>query len=441
MKNLIVFALPLLCMMAGCSDAPSVIGPKAFAAADKAPESEILCLAEAGNDADELDARLRAAQRNAQQHRDDADAWVEVGRQWVREARLRADSGFYLNVDGCVEQALAFSTGYPAALNLRALVLMNTHQFEAARASSERLLKSNPDDVLALGTLSDALLELGRYAESLAAAQRQMSAFPGMAAHSRGAYLSWLHGDSARAKLLIRDALHGRSRVEPEAAAWAFVEAARIFWHEGDLSGADALLKESLNWVADYPAALVLRARIALARQDAAAAIELLVTAHQRQRSVESAWLLHDAYAMQGDAERAESWFKQAERLGAQGDRLSLGLMLAVLDRDPERAVVLLKEERALRAGIYVDDAYAWALYRAGHVDEAAGFSAQALRLHTPDARLLYHAGAVQIAQGRRGEGQKLIRRALALNPHFDAIEAIAANALLATDTRVAIRP
>lgn len=441
MKNLIVFALPLMCMMAGCSDAPSVIGATASMAVDKTPESEILCLAEAGNDADPHAARMAAAQRNAEQHRDDADAWVEVGRQWVRAARLRADSGFYLNVDGCVEQALAAAADHPAALNLRALVLMNTHQFEAARALSERLLKNNPDDVLALGTLSDSLLELGRYTESLAAAQRQMSVFPGMAAHSRGAYLSWLHGSSARAKLLIRDALHGRSRSEPEAAAWAFVEAARIFWHEGDLAGADAVLLESLNWVADYPAALVLRARIALARQDAAAAITLLTTAHRRQRSVESAWLLHDAYSMQGDGDSAESWFKQAERLGAHDDRFSLGLMLAVLNRDPRRAVTLLEQERRLRAGVHLDDAYAWALYRIGRIDEAARFSAQALRLHTPDARLLYHAGAIQVAQGHRSEGEKLIRRALALNPHFDAVEAIAANALLVTDTRVAGRP
>ncbi len=402
-------------------------------------ESQALCLADsAGNGP--LEARLRAAQSAARQMQPGVEPWIETGRQWVRKARISSDPGFYLNVDGCVEEALAIVADDPSALALRGLVLMNTHRFDAARALSERMLTQDPDNVLALGTLSDAQLELGDYAQSLAAAQRQMVALPGMAAYSRGAYLSWLHGDAERAKSLIRDALHGRSRSDPEPAAWAFVEAARMFWHEGDLIGADALLAESLAWVADYPAALVLRARVALAQGEPARSVDYLTRAHTQHATIESAWLLSDAQAALDANELSQYWFEQAVRLGAQSDHLTLGLMLAVRNQQPERALKLLQSERRMRGGVHIDDAYAWALYRAGRIHDAAHFSNQALRLGTPDARVLYHAGAIRIAQGQADAGTRLITRALALNPEFDRREAAAARALLGAFDALASR-
>jgi Flp pilus assembly protein TadD len=81
---------------------------------------------------------------------------------------------------------------------------------------------------------------------------------------------------------------------------------------------------------------------------------------------------------------------------------------------------------------VYIDDAYAWALYRAGHVDEARRMSAQALRLGTRDARLLYHAGAIAIAAGDRAHGRGLVTQALALNPGFDFTGSAEARKLLA---------
>ncbi len=438
MKYMPVLMVTIACLLGACNRAPSLASSRTEAAMPMR-ESMTLCLADASTDA-ALDDQLRSAQRAVQHAPGNAERWVEAGRQWLHKARSSSDAGFYLNVDGCVEEALALAADSPAALALRGLVLMNRHDFEGARALSERLIERDADDAVALGTLSDALLELGDYPNALAAAQRQMAARPGMAAHARGAYLSWLHGDSVRAKLLIRDALQDRSSADPEAAAWTFVEAARMFWHEGDLSGADALLVEALRWVDDYPAALVLRARIALAENAPQRGIDYLLRAHQQSALVESAWLLSDAYDELHNARAAQQWFDTAQRLGTQTDRLTLGLMLAVRDLEPARAVQWLEAERRVRGGIQLDDAYAWALYRAGRIDEAARYSAQALRLGTPDSRLLYHGGAIRIAQGRAIEGRTLIERALALNAGFDLREARQARAALAATVALANR-
>ena len=212
-----------------------------------------------------------------------------------------------------------------------------------------------------------------------------------------------------------------------------------IYWNQGDYAGADAIFSEALNWVPNYPAALVGRGRVALAKGEATAAIHFLSTAQRLHPLVETAWLLGDAYTLNGDAEHAQQAYADAERQGRRGDKLTLAYFFADKNKDSADALRLLDEERRNRGGIYMDDAYAWALYRAGRFADARRESAQALRLGTRDARLLYHAGAIELAAGERSQGRKLIAQALALNPAFDFTGAAEARALLAlTSTRLA---
>jgi tetratricopeptide (TPR) repeat protein len=393
-------------------------------------EPRTLCLANPGGSA-AADTAVRAAQKRALGLPARAQRWVDVGSQWVRKARLASDPGFHLNVEGCVATALAVEPDHAPALGLRGLALLNDHRFEEARRLAEELLARDRDDVMALGFLSDALLELGRYEEAALVAQRQVAAWPGMASYARGSYLRWLNGDGPRAKVLVREALHGRDPRDPEPAAWTFVEAAALFWHEADLPGADAVYAEALKWVPGYPAALVGRARVAMARNAARQAVDLLERAYAARPLAETAWLLGDAREMLGDHEGAGRAYDLVVRQGRRGDKLTLALFYATKDRDHEEALRLVEEERASRGGIYLDDVHAWALFRLGRTAEARAASERALRLGTQDARLLYHAGAIRVAMGDAAGGRRLVRRALALNPHFDRTGAAEARALL----------
>jgi tetratricopeptide (TPR) repeat protein len=119
-------------------------------------------------------------------------------------------------------------------------------------------------------------------------------------------------------------------------------------------------------------------------------------------------------------------------RLGRRGDRLNLALFLATRNRDAAEALAAITAEAESRAGVYVDDARAFALYRAGRIDEALAASERALALGTPDARLLFHAGAIRIAAGDAAGGRKLVAQALELNPGFDVTGAREARTLLA---------
>jgi tetratricopeptide (TPR) repeat protein len=260
-----------------------------------------------------------------------------------------------------------------------------------------------------------------------------------MAAHARGSYHRWLQGDTRHAKLLIKDALIDRDGRDPEPAAWTFVEAAAIYWHQADYDGADAVYAEALKWVPDYPPALLGRARIAISLGRGRVALGHLERALRVRPTPEAMWLLGDARALLGDDAGAREAYERVVELGRRGDTLTLALFYATKNRDIDAALRLIEGERAVRGGIYVDDVHAWILYRAGRLAEARQAAERALRLGTKDARLLYHAGAIRMAAGDEDGGRALVRQALALNPQFDLTGAAEARGLLnEAPTRVA---
>ncbi|MGZ5959219.1 MAG: hypothetical protein ACXWLI_12450, partial [Myxococcaceae bacterium] len=155
----------------------------------------------------------------------------------------------------------------------------------------------------------------------------------------------------------------------------------------------------------------------------------------------ETGWLLADARRHAGDGGGAEQLENRLVRDGRQGDPLMLGLFLASRQRDVAEALRLLEAEHRARPGIAVEDAYAWALLRAGRLAEARASIDRATAHGTPEPRLLYHAGAIRLAQGEGEAGIALIRRALALNPRFDPVASSEARTLLAGSGREARRP
>jgi tetratricopeptide (TPR) repeat protein len=131
------------------------------------------------------------------------------------------------------------------------------------------------------------------------------------------------------------------------------------------------------------------------------------------------------------DAGAKEAW-DRAVKEGRRIDKLTLALFLATKDRDHDEALAAIIEERKTRGGPHVDDVYAWALFRAGKLEEAKRASEAALEIGTRDARILYHAGAIRIASGDVAGGVKLVKDALALNPKFDLTGAREAARLVA---------
>jgi predicted Zn-dependent protease len=359
-------------------------------------------------------------------------SYIELGRAWVQKARESSDPGYYANANAAVDLALDIAPEDPLALDLRTLVLLNDHRFREAETLARAAVQRRPDSAMAWGSLSDALLELGELETAERAAQTMLDLKPNLPSYSRASYFRWLHGDFAGAKELARLALDAAiDPREPEPRAWMLVQAALLFWHEGDTSGADAGFEKALAVLPDFPPAMVGRARVALANGRAAEASALLERAHSKSPLAETAWLLAQARELAGNAVAAEEAYAMAERDGRRGDRRALASMLAERNRDTALALQLARQERERRGDVYTDDALAWALYRTGNAQEAKAVIQRARRFGTRDARLMFHHGAILLANGDIEAGRVLLEQALAQNPHFDPSGAKEANELL----------
>jgi tetratricopeptide (TPR) repeat protein len=442
-------------VVSGCSEpkgtakadpAPALAAaPAPVAAADsdaRLPANQRLALAKAGGTT-LADKSVTEAQKNVRENRAKDDAWVVLGRAWVRKARESADPGFYLNADACAEVVLERSPDQRLALDLRGLVLLNGHKFDEARALAVQITSRHPEDPMAWGTLSDAYLEMGRYDEATDAAQKMIDLKPNLPSYSRASHLQWLRGDVVSAREAVRRALDsGRAgKTDPEPGAWVFVQAATMFWHEGDYEGADAGFDKALERISDYAPANVGKGRVAMAKGDARRAAELFERAWKVSPLVETAWLLGDAREAAGDAKGAAEAYADVAREGLRTDPRTLSLFLSTKARsaaDAEQALKLAREEYEVRKDIVTEEALAWALYRTGHIAEAKASITKARRLGTADARLMFHEGAIRIAAGETANGTKLVADALKKNPAFDVAGAREAKAML--EERVATR-
>ena len=66
-------------------------------------------------------------------------------------------------------------------------------------------------------------------------------------------------------------------------------------------------------------------------------------------------------------------------------------------------------------------EALAWALFRAGNFAQAAAEMKLAIVPRCSNAHVCYHASLIFSAAGDLEIGQKYLREAFALNPHYDA--------------------
>jgi tetratricopeptide (TPR) repeat protein len=427
----------LLLLALGCNEAqtpaPAASAPPATAASARPLRYEEIALAPPKG-ARPIDGQIVALQQRLEVSPDLLDDWVLLGRAWINKAREAADHGLYHAAEACAQIVLQRDPKNLLAQNLIAQVMLEEHRFLDARVVAQEILASYPHDVNALGTLSDAMLELGRYDEAIEAADEMNDLKPGLPSYGRAAYLKWLRGDVDGALESFRAAAEaGRDPTEPEPRVWAIVQSALVFWHKGDLEGADAGAKLALKELPGHPAALALAGRVAHARGDAEHAAELLQQSFDAYPTIETAWRLGDARAAAGDQPGAEKAYATI-RPGEDHDKRTAAQFFAAKDRRIDDAVRLARAEIETRPGIYTWDALAWALYRAGKLDEAQKASDEAMRLGTKDGTLLFHAGAIRIARGDEAEGKNLVRAALAMNRHFDVTGAGEAAKLLAEE-------
>ena len=368
-----------------------------------------------------------AAQQRLSASPDDPQLLSLLALAYLQRVREAGDPSYYSRADELVRRALAFGPSEITTLVAAGTLSLGRHDFAAALEHGERAIAVAPARAAGHGIVTDALVELGRYDEAIAAAQRMVDLRPDLASYSRVAYVRELHGDLPGAISAMRAAIAAGNPAS-EATAWTEVQLGHLLFMTGDLSGAEGAYESSRDRVRDYVYGDAGIARVRAARGDLRGAAQLYERAVARLPLPELAAALGDVYAKLGDPARAEQQYAvvaaTSKLLAAGGVRTDVDQALFDADhgRNIPAALTAARAEYELRTSIHVADALAWAEYRAGDLVAARRHSAEALRTGTQDPLLLYRAGVIADAAGDSVRARALLGQASGLNPRYSLL-------------------
>ncbi|MFB4317108.1 hypothetical protein [Actinomadura sp. 21ATH] len=383
-----------------------------------------------------LSASIGRLQRHLREQPRDGRGWAALGIAYVERARLTADASYYPKAEGVLRRSLRETPdGNDAAHAGLAALAAARHDFAAALREADRALAVNAYGPRALASRVDALVELGRYREAMAAARLADSRAPGVPAFTRLAYLHELHGRTGEARRVLR--LAAASATDPGDVAYVRTRLGELARAEGDRAAAGREFAAALKADPADLAALAGRARLRAAAGDLAGAVRDQEAVVARAPLPGHVTALGEMYDAQGRADRARGQYAIAgtwERL-AQANGVTPDLETALYAADHGDRAAALRAARAewkRRRSVHVADALAWALHVNGRDEEALGYAREAAATGFRDASFRYHLGMIEKALGRDAAARRDLAAALRLDPGFSVLHAPRARAALA---------
>lgn len=366
-------------------------------------------------------------------------AWNELGFAYLEQTRVTSDPSFYAKAEGAFARSLE---EHPAdndgALTGQASLAAARHDFAGALALTDRSLAVNDFSPTTYAVRVDALVELGRYDDAQAAAQRLLDLSPGgLDALTRGSYLLELNGDVAGATSLLEQAAEAAASPQDEAFARYYL--GEIAFSTGDLDAALDAYETGLSTLPDDPQLVSGRARVLAAQGETEAALADLRVVVERLPSPQHLVAYGELLEATGQREAAREQYdvvRATQQLfAASGQDVDTELALFEADHGTPAAAVAAAEKAYTKRprSVVTQDAYAWALHRAGRSAEALPVARDALRLGWRNPAMLARVGTIEAAAGDPAAARRLLSEALALNPAFAPLHAPAAAALLKT--------
>ena len=353
----------------------------------------------------------------------DWQAWAQLGLAQIQLARITYDPAHYRAAETALRRSRTVRpTGNAAALTGLGALAAARHDFRAALGFARRAVADDDYSADAYGVLTDAYVELGRHREATAAVQRMLDLRPDTGSFGRASYIFELRGDLTRANALMRQALNVADTTDDRT--FALTHLGELAFNAGDLDTAAARFAEGLRRRPGQPALLAARARVSAARGDLPAALVDLRAATATLPTVDHLVALSDTLTAAGqpaEAARTDELIRISTRLpGATPAATDIDLVLFAADRGDGRSAV--RQGRALlaaRPSLAVETAYSWALHQAGRDREALRHADRGLRLGTRDAKAHYYRAMIRLALRDRAGARADLTRALRINPYF----------------------
>ncbi|HLO15526.1 MAG TPA: tetratricopeptide repeat protein [Anaerolineales bacterium] len=355
-----------------------------------------------------------------------------LGDALIRKARETGDVSEYERADATLQQALKLHPNYEVAQAYLSVVQYVKHDFLGALDLASQVYAAHPNAVQALATIGDAQLELGHYTEAETTYKKLNEKSPSAPVYTRLARLAWLQGQRTEAFNWMQQAItdSDETGLSGENSAWYHFQLGELYFNTGQLEKADAQYTLALKAFDNYYLALAGRGKVRAAHGDYKDAITFYEQAVRIIPQPDLLAALGDLYALTGDSVKAKQEYDIVEFIGKLQAinqviyNRQLALFYANHNRNLDKSLVMAQKELENRKDIYAYDTYAWALYKNNHYSQAAEMIKQAMELGTHDAMLYYHAGMIYRALGEDKQAEQLLSQALAINPHFDLIQA-----------------
>ena len=335
---------------------------------------------------------------------------------------------------------------------------LEEHRFNDALISCEKSLTIEPNNDFAERNLTDIYFEIGRYddAQKLIGKNPEWREDPGGLAII--ARQQELVGRSDEALLSLKKAVEmveGQSDTPATAVSWFHVKYGDLLARTGQFSLAESEYQTALNMNSGSWKALASMARLKAMQNDSMGVIRFGSMLNAVAPMTDVVGLMEDASVKIGDKIGAAKFAAQV--LAMNKSAIDAGTTIASLsdqtrvhthDRmfslylaDHNMMLPLAQHaathEIANRRDIYAFDTYAWATYKlamspvklpssvaldangnAGLI-EAKQYMDRALALGTKDAKMLYHAGMIEMALHHNEVGSKLLAESKAINPYW----------------------
>ena len=297
---------------------------------------------------------------------------------------------------------------------------------------AKKLIAEEPRDPFAYGILVDASIAMGKYQQAIEATQRMVDLRPDSSSYSRVALIRSLHGDHKGAVEMYELAARIADPMDKEAQAWSLTQLAGEYFKVGNMQMATKTVDQSLTTLPDYPNAMIAKVRYLAVQGDLAGAETLLAKVNSRVKLSSALILSGDIAKCKGDAATAASIYEEAEMYDREleGDIHRFALLWAENGVKLDEALKVAEDDFVVNKDIYASDILAWCLLKNGRAKEAQKHIKDALRLKTNDARILYHAAAIENALGNKAAARTHLLDVIKANPNFDVVSSVAAREL-----------
>jgi tetratricopeptide (TPR) repeat protein len=373
------------------------------------------------------DGRIEKAKALVAEYPDLSKSHLQLAAAYLQKVRETGDYSLNRLAEVSLRNALEIEPKSFDAKLLQTQIYLSEHEFGRALELGKEMNKLRPDNPLAYAVMTDALTELGRYAEAVETAQKFVDIRPNALSYSRVAHLRSLHGDIPGALEARMLAVKMADPQDLETYAWYLSQLGTEYFNSGDHENAGRAYEKALEVLPEYHWALAGRGNVLAAGGDYEKAAAIYEKLRARVPETSREIFLGDLYKKMGrerDAEKIYTEVARREKAKEDGDLHRVALLWADHDTNLDEALKVAREDREVNNDLLASDTYAWALYKKGDYAEAKKQMTDAMRLDSKNALFYYHLGMIENALGNKQEAVKNLELALATNPAFDLIQA-----------------